>query len=62
MRIDVLIYKLMKLQKLYPEATVYFTDEMRSETLETYFEDFYVDEETNKIEMKFSTDNHYIKE
>jgi len=55
MQIDVLIYKLMELQKLYPDAYVYFTDEINSETWETYLEEFYVDEEANEIEFKLTT-------
>ena len=55
MKIEILIDKLIELQKLYPNATVYFTDEVNNETLETYLEDFYVDEESNEIEMKFNT-------
>ena len=55
MTIDILIDKLMQLQKLYPGASVYFTDETNKNTWETYFEDFYVDEESNEIEMKFDT-------
>lgn len=55
MTIDILIDKLMKLQKLYPGAMVYFTDEINKETWETYLEDFYVDEESNEIEVKFTT-------
>ena len=55
MTIDILIDKLMKLQKLYPGAMVYFTDEINSETWQTYLEDFYVDEESDEIEMKFTT-------
>ena len=55
MQIDVLIFKLKKLQELYPDAYVYFTDEINSETWETYLEDFYVDEEANEIEIKFTT-------
>ena len=56
MKIDTLIGKLIILQKLYPDAVVYFTDETSSETHETYFEDFYVDDEDKKIEMKFVAD------
>jgi hypothetical protein len=55
MTIDILIDKLMKLQKLYPGAMVYFTDEINKETWETYLEDFYVDEESDEIEVKFTT-------
>lgn len=55
MTIDILIDKLMKIQKLYPGAMVYFTDEINSETWQTYLEDFYVDEESNEVEMKFTT-------
>ena len=55
MTIDILINKLMKIQKLYPGAMVYFTDEINSETWQTYLEDFYVDEESNEVEMKFTT-------
>lgn len=55
MTIDILIDKLMQLQKLYPGAMVYFTDEINKETWQTYLEDFYVDEESNEIEMKFET-------
>ena len=55
MTIDILIDKLIQLQKLYPTAMVYFTDEINKETWETYLEDFYVDEESDEIEMKFAT-------
>lgn len=55
MTIDILIDKLMQLQKLYPGAMVYFTDEINKETWQTYLEDFYVDEESDEIEMKFAT-------
>jgi hypothetical protein len=55
MTIDILIDKLMQLQKLYPGAMVYFTDEINKETWETYLEDFYVDEESDEIEVKFTT-------
>lgn len=55
MQINALISKLQKLQELYPDARVYFTDENNKETWETYLEDFYVDEESNEIEMKFTT-------
>ena len=55
MQIDILINALMKLQELHPGAMVYFTDENNKETWETYLEDFYVDEESNEIEMKFTT-------
>ena len=54
MTIDILIDKLMKLQKLYPGAMVYFTDELNKETWQTYLEDFYIDEESDEIEMKFN--------
>lgn len=55
MQINELISKLMELQRLYPDAQIYFTDEDCGNTWETYFEDFYVDEEANEIEMKFDT-------
>lgn len=54
MRIDFLMEKLAELQKLNPNANIYFTDEISSGTMETYFEEFYIDEETNEIEMKFN--------
>ena len=54
MKLDLIIDKLTELQKLYPDAILYFTDETRNGTLETYLEGFYVDEESNEIEMKFS--------
>lgn len=57
MRIDWLVNKLTELQKLYPKAIVYFTDEVCDETFETYFEGFFVDEESNEIEMKFNQNN-----
>ena len=58
MTIDALIDRLTKLQKLYPKANIYFTGEINNGTFETYLEEFYVDEETNEIEMKFN----YINE
>ena len=62
MTIDILIDKLMQLQKLYPGAMVYFTDEIHKETWQTYLEDFYVDEESNEIEMKFIIDKGWDAE
>lgn len=56
MTIDVLIYKLMKLQELYPTAMVYFTSEVEGDTWETWLEEFNVDEESDEIEIKFTTD------
>lgn len=57
MQIDVLIYELMKLQKLYPDAYVYFTDTIGDANWETYFETISVDEEANEIEIMFNTNN-----
>ena len=54
MTIGELVERVTRLQKLYPYATVYFTDEVCGNTLETQLEDFYIDEESNEIEVKFS--------
>ena len=56
MQIDVLIFKLKKLQELYPTAMVYFTSEIDGDTWETWLEEFNVDEESDEIEIKFTTD------
>lgn len=56
MKIEKLISDLQKLQKLYPNADIYFTDGNNREWLETYFQAFNVDEENNKIEMLFDTE------
>ena len=56
MKIEELITKLQKLQELYPEADIYFTDGNKQEWFETHFQMFYVDEENNSIEMLFDTE------
>ena len=56
MKIKDLIVKLQKLQQLYPDADIYFTDGNAHEWFETYFQMFNVDEENNKIEMLFDTE------
>lgn len=56
MKIENLIEKLQKLQKLYPNADIYFTDGNRQKWFETYFQMFNVDEENNNIEMLFDTE------
>ena len=56
MKIEKLIADLQELQKLYPEATIYFTDVDKQEWFETYFQVFNIDEENNMIEMLFDTE------
>ena len=56
MNIAELISKLQELQKLYPNAEIYFTDANNQEWFETYFQMFNVDEENNMIEMLFDTE------
>ena len=56
MKIKELIDKLQELQKLYPDADIYFTDGTTQGWFETYFQMFNVDEENNNIEMLFDTE------
>lgn len=56
MKIEELITDLQKLQKLYPNAEIYFTDGNRQKWFETYFQTFNVDEENLNIEMLFNTE------
>ena len=56
MKIETLISELQRLQEVYPEADVYFTDGNKQEWFETYFQIFNVDEENNNIEMLFNTE------
>jgi N-acetylneuraminic acid mutarotase len=56
MKIEQLIQDLQKLQELYPNAEIYFTDGNNKEWFETYFQMFNVDEENNQIEMLFDTE------
>lgn len=56
MKISDLIQQLTRLQELYPNATIYFTDGNSKEWFETYFQTFNVDEENNNIEMLFDTE------
>lgn len=56
MKIEKLIKDLQKLQNLYPNADIYFTDGNNREWFETYFQAFNVDEENNNIEMLFDTE------
>ena len=56
MNISELISKLQELQKLYPDAEIYFTDGNSQEWFETYFQMFNVDEENNMIEMLFDAE------
>lgn len=56
MKIKELITKLQKLEELYPEADIYFTDGDKQKWFETYFQMFNVDEENNNIEMLFDTE------
>lgn len=54
MKIEKLIQDLQGLQELYPNAEVYFTDgALQRGCFETYFQNFFADEETNTIEMLF---------
>ena len=55
MKIEQLIDELVKLQKIYPNADVYFTDENCDGWFETYFQTFNTDDDSNNIEMFFST-------
>ena len=56
MKLRELIDKLQELQKLYPDADIYFLDGNPREWFETYFQAFNVDEENNNIEMQFDTE------
>jgi hypothetical protein len=56
MKIEKLIEDLQKLQKLYQNADVYFTDGNKQEWFETYFQAFNVDKENWNIEMLFDTE------
>lgn len=56
MKIENLICKLHELQHEYPNAEIYFTDGNSQEWFETYFQHFNIDEENNKIEMLFDTE------
>mgnify|MGYP006967536429 FL=1 len=56
MKIENLICKLQELQHEYPNAEIYFTDGNSQEWFETYFQHFNIDEENNKIEMLFDTE------
>ena len=56
MTIEELIVDLQKLQKLCPNADIYFTDGNKQEWFETYFQSFNVDTENNNIEMLFDTE------
>lgn len=56
MNIEKLIEELQKLQELYPGAGIYFTDGNNQGWFETYFQSFNIDEENNKIEMLFDTE------
>lgn len=56
MKIEALIADLQKLQEIYPEADIYFTDGDKQEWFETYFQAFNIDEENNCIEMLFDTE------
>ena len=56
MKIEQLIAELQKLQELYPDADIYFTDGNNQGWFETYFQRFTVDEENNNIEMLFDTE------
>jgi hypothetical protein len=56
MKIEKLIADLQKLQKLYPNAEIYFTDSDGLSWFETHFQTFNIDEENNQIEMLFDTE------
>ena len=56
MKIENLIDDLQRLQKLYPDAELYFTDGNNQGWFETHFQMFNVDEENNMIEMLFDTE------
>ena len=56
MKIEELIVELQELQKLYPNARLYFVDGNDREWFETRFQMFNVDEENNTIEMLFDTE------
>ena len=57
MKIEQLIKELQGLQKIYPNAEIYFVDGNDKEWFETRFQMFNVDEEHNKIEMLFDTED-----
>lgn len=56
MKIKELVEELQNLQKLHPDANIYFTDGNIQGWFETYFQMFNVDEENNSIEMLFDTE------
>ena len=57
MTIEQLITKLQKLQKKYPNATIYFMDNNETpDWFETFFKEFNVNEEENTIEMLFDAE------
>lgn len=55
MKIEKLIEHLHRLQKIYPNSDIYFTDGNDIEWFETFFQAFNVDESENKIEMLFGS-------
>ena len=57
MKIEAMIEELQALQKIYPDAEIYFVDGNDREWFETRFQMFNVDEENNKIEMLFDTED-----
>jgi hypothetical protein len=56
MQIEKMIELLQQLQKAHPNAELYFVDGNRGEWFETNFIRFGIDEEENKIEMLFDTE------
>ena len=57
MKIEKMIELLQQLQKAYPNAELYFVDGNREGWFETNFIRFGIDEEENKIEMLFDTED-----
>lgn len=57
MKIEILIEHLQKLQMLYPDADIHFTDGDNKEWFETYFQAFNTDDDDNKIEMLFDSEH-----
>lgn len=57
MKIEKMIELLQQLQKAHPNAELYFVDGNREGWFETNFIRFGIDEEENKIEMLFDTED-----
>lgn len=46
-----------KLNKLKPDAEIYFTDGNKNEWFETFFQELIIDEEDNTVEMLLDTED-----